>query len=183
MSRGPGEIQQKVMLLLLGGLALGLNGSPRRHFQITKTLGQEWKKINNRALKRAIRSLYQSKLIGQKANKDGSVSIVLTKKGINKTVTFNLDNLQIKKMPAWDKKWRIILFDIPENEKMARDAFRTQLKNLGFFEFQKSVFVHCYNCEDEIDYLIEFYNIRKFVRFILADFIDTELQLRQYFGL
>jgi len=62
-------------------------------------------------------------------------------------------------------------------------VFRYHLNQLGFYEFQKSVFVHPYNCKDEIDYLIEFYNLRRFVRFVEADSIDNELHLKKYFHL
>ena len=66
MSRGLGETQRKILLLLFGGLALGLSGSPKRYFQILKAIGKEWEEINKQVLKRAIKSLYESKLIGEK---------------------------------------------------------------------------------------------------------------------
>jgi len=94
-----------------------------------------------------------------------------------------LDKMEIKKSKQWDGKWRVVLFDIPEKIKGAREAIRHHLKNLGFFEFQKSVFIHPYDCKDEVDYLIEFYDIRKFVRFIIADSIDNELHLKKNFNL
>lgn len=183
MSRGLGKTQQKILLLLLGGLALGLSGSPRQYFKIIKCIGDDWKKINNRALRNAIRGLYQSKLIKEKQNKDGTTTIVLTENGKNKALTFDLDNMKIKKPLEWDKKWRVALFDIPENRKKIRDALRYHFKRLGLYEFQKSVFVHPYDCKEEIDFLIEFYDIRKFVRFMIADSLDNELHLKQHFVL
>lgn len=183
MPRGPGEIQQKVLLLLLGGLALGLSGSPKRYFQILKGISKEWKSIEKRALRRAIKNLYRSKLIGEKQNKNGSFTIILTENGKKKALTYQLDEMEIKKPAKWNRKWRIVLFDIPENKRKIRDAFRNHLNQLGFYEFQKSVFVHPYDCKNEVDYLIEFYDIRKFVRFVIADSLDNELHLKQYFGL
>jgi len=181
MSKGPGEIQQKVLLLLLGGLALGLSGSPKKYFQIIKGIKEGWREIDNRALRRAIRGLYQSKLISEKQNSDGTITMILTDQGKKKALTYNLDKMEIKKPGQWDKKWRVVLFDIPNNRKRIRDALRYHLKNLGFYEFQESVFVHPYDCKDEIDYLIEFYDIRKFVRFIIAEEIDNELDLKYHF--
>jgi DNA-binding transcriptional regulator PaaX len=183
MSRGTGEIQQKVLLLLLSGLALGLSGSPRRYFQILESAAREWKEIERRALRRAIKRLYESKLIDEKQNKDGSITIFLNENGKKKALTFQLDEMKIKKPKNWDRKWRIVLFDIPESRKGIREILRYHLKRLRFYEFQKSVFVHPYDCRDEIDYLIEFYDIRKFVRFMIADSIDNELHLKEHFGL
>lgn len=183
MPRGAGEIQRKISLLLLGGLALGLSGSPRASFQILKGLTKEWREINKQSLKRAIKSLYESKLIDEKQNKDGSITIVLTENGKKKALTYQLDEMKIKKPAKWDGRWRIVLFDIPDNRKKIREALRFHLKSLGFYEFQESVFIHPYPCKNEIDYIIEFYNIRKFVRFVIADFLDNELHLKQHFGL
>jgi DNA-binding transcriptional regulator PaaX len=183
MSRGLGENQQKVLLLLLSGLALGLSGSPRKSFQILKAIKKDWKEIETRALRQAIKTLYKSKLIDEKENEDGTTTLILTDKGKEKALTFQIDEMEIKKPKRWDNKWRIVLFDIPENRKKIREALRYHLKNLEFFEFQKSVFVHPYPCQDEIDYIIELYNIRKFVRFIIADSLDNELHLKKHFNL
>lgn len=183
MPRGHGEIQQKVLLLLLGGLSLGLSGSPRRSFYILKAISNDWKEIERRSLKRSIISLYKSKMIKEKYNKDGTSTITLTDQGKKKALTYDLDKMEIVKPKRWDKKWRIVLFDIPETNKKERDALRFRLKNLNFYEFQKSVFVHPYNCKNEIDFIIEFYSIRKFVRFVIADSLDNELHLKEHFGL
>lgn len=180
---GTGEIQKKILLLLMAGLALGLSRSPKYSFQIIRALGKEWKQIEKQKLKRAIRSLYESKLIKEKENPDGSITLVLTDKGKEKALTYNLDEMEIKKPKQWDKKWRIVLFDIPEKIRKIRDAFRYHLKQLGFYEFQKSVFIHPYDCLDEIEYLIEFYNARRFIRFIIAESLDNELHLKTHFGL
>lgn len=183
MPRGPGKTQQKILLLLLGGVALGLSGSPKRYFQILKAIEKDWKEINRQALKRAIKSLYESKLVAEKENPDGTITLILTDKGKQKALTYNLDTMAIEKPKQWDTKWRIVLFDIPDKTKKARDAIRFHLKNLGFYEFQESVFVHPYDCQNEIDYLIELYDIRKFVRFIVAESIDNQLHLEHHFGL
>ena len=97
--------------------------------------------------------------------------------------TYNLNEMAIKKPKRWDGKWRIVLFDIPEKIRKTRDIFRHHLNQLEFYEFQKSVFVHPFDCHDEIDYLIEFYNARKFVRFIVAESLDNELHLKKKFNL
>lgn len=181
--RGSGVIQKKICLLLLGGLALSFSRSPRASSQVLKSISEEWQEINRQSLKRAINSLYESKLIDEKQNKDGSTTIILSENGKKKALTYQLDEMKIKKPQKWDKKWRVVLFDVPENRKKIRDALRHHLKQLGFYEFQKSVFIHPYDCKDEIDYLIEFYDIRRFVRFMMADFLDNELHLKQHFNL
>ena len=183
MPRGPGDTQKKILLLLMGGLALGLSGSPKTSFQIIKAIGKEWEEIDRRSLRRAIKSLYESKLISEKQNPDGTITIILSSNGKNKALAYDLENIKIKEPNKWDKKWRVVLFDIPDKLKKAREIFRIHLKNLDFFKLQESVFVHPYDCQDEIDYIVEFYNLRKFVRFIVADSVDNELHLKKHFNL
>lgn len=183
MSKGHGGVQKKVLLFLMGGLVLGLSGSPRSYFRILKSIEKDWKEINRQSLRRAIRNLYQSKLIKEKQNSDGTMTMTLTDKGKEKALVYNLDEMEIKKPECWDGKWRVVLFDIPEKMRKVRDAFRGHLNQLEFYEFQKSVFVHPFDCQDEIDYLIEFYGARRFIRFIVAESLDNELHLKTYFGL
>ena len=184
MSKGLGVNQKKVLLLLQAGLALGLTPSPRAHFYILKELAKEWKEINRSSLRKAIKSLYESKMIDMKYNKEkDAITVVLSEDGKEKALTYEIDEMKIKEPKIWDKKWRIVLFDIPELHRKSRDALRYRLRQLGFYEYQKSVFVHPYDCKNEIEYIIEFYRIRKFVRFIIADSLDNELHLKKDFDL
>ena len=183
MGREYRDVSKKVILLLWGGLALGLSGSPKTYFKILKAIGKEWKEIDKQALHRAIKNLYQSKIVDIKEDKEGNVTLILTEKGKQKALKYDLDNISVPKMQKWDKKWRVVLFDIPEKRKKIREALRSHLKQMNFFEFQKSVFVHPFECKDEIDYLIEFYNIRPFVRFMISESIDNELHLKKHFNL
>lgn len=177
-----GTIQKKVMLLLLAGLALSCTRSLSKQLKIIGDVENEWREINHRALQRAINSLYSSKLIDQKNNRDGTMTFELSKEGKIKALTYDLDNMEIKKH-LWDKKWRIVTSDIPERIKKVREALRYHLKHLGFKELHKSVFVIPYECRDEIEYIVEFYNARRFVRYIEAQYIDNELELKHKFSL
>ena len=178
-----GPTGQKVLLLLLGGLTLGLSGSPTQYFRVLKSIHKDWKRINNRALHNAIKNLYRSKLIDAKDNPDQTTTLILTNKGEAKALTYQIDEIKIKPMKKWDRKWRIVLFDIPEKHKKGRDALSRVLKNMGFYKFQKSVFICPFECEDEINFIIEFFNLRPYVRSIVAAKIDNELDFKKRFNL
>lgn len=175
-------IRQKILLLLYAGLALGFSYTPSRQYKILKAVGKEWQKIDRENLKKEIRNLYRSRLIEGKENPDGSLTYILTDKGKIKALTYRFQEMEIKKN-QWDGKWRVVIFDIPEKLKTARNALREKLKELGFYEFQKSVFVFPYECKNEIDFIIEFFNLRKYVRYGIFDFIDNDLHLRKLFHL
>mgnify|MGYP001589022846 CR=1 FL=1 len=178
-----GHVQKKILLLLLGGVVLGLSGSPRQYFKILGAIKKGWKDIDEQKLRRSGRSLYCTKLVVEKYNKDGTVTIILTNKGAKRALIYDIEDMTITRPKHWDGKWRVVLFDIPEKYKRVRDLFRIHIKSLGFYELQKSVFVHPFDCTNEIEYLVELHNIGKFVRFILADSIDTEIFLKRHFKL
>jgi len=138
---------------------------------------------NYRSLNRAITSLYESRLVTERENRDGTVTIVLSNSGNTYALTANLDNMEVVRPKRWDRKWRVVLSDIPEHSKSARDALREHLKQLDFIEFQKSVWVHAYECQDQVQFLIEFYGVRRYVRYGIFDHIDNDLHLRKKFDL
>ncbi len=179
----PGPLQQKILLLLLGGFALGLSYTPHRYFRVLTQIGKEWDKINRQSLQRAIRALYESKLTGIEKKSDGTIQLILTEQGKKKALSYKLTEMRIVKPRYWDKKWRVVVFDIPENLRKARDVVRQYLKQFGFYQLQKSVFVIPYECKDELDFLIELYDVRKYVRQFIATGVDNELHLKDIFNL
>jgi DNA-binding transcriptional regulator PaaX len=174
--------KQKILLLLLAGVALGLSYSPRRQQRILKEFGEEWEKIDEKKIKDEIRQLYQSKLIERKQNADGSTTLTLTDKGKLRALTFHFQDMRVSDKD-WDGKWRIVVFDVPEKLRFGRNALRAKLKALGFYELQKSVLVFPYECEQEIEFIVEFFNMRRFVRFCRVEYIDNEVHLRKVFRL
>jgi len=177
------DAKQKVLLLLLGGVALGLSKSPKGYFKILKSLSENWRQIKIERLYRIVHEFYNDRLVDYKEDKDGFVKIVLTKEGQKKALRFKLDEMEIKKPAKWDGEWRIVIFDIPEKFKKAREALRMKLKELGFLELQKSVLVLPYECEDEINFIMEVFLIRPFVRFVRAKSFTNEEQLKIKFNL
>ena len=45
----------------------------------------------------------------------------------------------------WDRKWRVVVFDIQEISRQTRERFRYKLKEIGFGMLQKSVFISPHN--------------------------------------
>ena len=174
--------KEKILLLLSAGVALSLSRTPKQYFKIVKNFPKEWRNIELKRLYRVVREFYNDRLVDYKESEDGAVSIVLTKEGIKKSVKFKLDEMKIEIPPKWDGEWRIVIFDIPERFKKAREALRNKLEDLEFIKLQESVFVFPYECEDEIDFIVEVFQIRPFVRFVKAKSFTNEEQLKIKFG-
>ena len=61
----------------------------------------------------------------------------LLKKGNEKAGWMQIDDLKIAKPKKWDKKWRLVIFDIAQIEKIYREElFRGKLKKLGFLSLK-----------------------------------------------
>lgn len=63
----------------------------------------------------------------------------------------------------WDGKWRLIIWDIPEKRRIARDLLRYKLKVLGFNRLQKSVWATKKNCTKELREFIKKVRIEDWV--------------------
>ncbi len=178
-----GTIKKKVLLLITAGLALGLTQSYRKQRWILKQIPKELEKIKRQTLERTINSLYSSRLVEEKHNRDGTTTLVLNENGKKKILQFDIEKLEIKKPVKWDGKWWVVMFDVPEKFRKLRDSLRLHFRKIGLIELQKSVFVYPYPCYKEIEFILEFYNAKKYVRFVLAEKIDNELHLRKKFNL
>jgi len=63
----------------------------------------------------------------------------------------------------WDRKWRIVIFDIPEEKRIIRNLFRRNLKKWGFKHLQKSVWISQRNVFDKLESYIKDLGIEKWV--------------------
>ena len=114
--------------------------------------------------------------------KGNQIYIKLTEEGKKMAGWLQIDALNIKRPQKWDRKWRIVIFDISELKKFYREAFRGKLKELGFYPLQKSVWVHPFECRDEIELLRKFFGLdQKELRLIIAQDIGPDDWLREIF--
>jgi hypothetical protein len=91
---------------------------------------------------------------------------LLGKQKIKKMI---LEELTLEKPKKWDKKWRLVIFDIPENKRRSRDALRKKLSELGFYQCQKSAWIHPFPCLEEIEFIKEYFRIKPFVKMFLIN--------------
>lgn len=107
----------------------------------------------------------------------------LTTKGKNILNEEKVWSLSIPTPPRWDKKWRVVLFDIPADKRKRRDIFRLRLKELGLTLYQNSVWVYPYPLEKVVREIAGFYHLSNCVSFITAESLTGEQKLRSQFGL
>ncbi len=112
--------------------------------------------------------------------KDDKHFIILTREG-------ELEKLFIKakitKTCHWDGKWRIIIFDIPEDARDKRDQLRRLLKINNFLKLQASVFINPFPLNREAVLYLNESGLANYIRIIRVDEMDNDKELRKKFNL
>ncbi|HBQ51040.1 TPA: CRISPR-associated endonuclease Cas2 [Candidatus Daviesbacteria bacterium] len=114
-------------------------------------------------LARALKRLRERGLIDFMEN--DQLAYKLTDKGRQKAVWQSV----ILKDEKWDGKWRLVIFDIPEKRKQARNLLRRSLKKWGFVAWQKSVWATKKNCTQVLRNFIKNVGIENWVMVVESD--------------
>lgn len=176
------KVARRVLLNLAGSNILKFMRSPQGYFKILEPRDGTWESINKKSLYSALGKLYQARLISIVETLDGVTEIAILDKG-RKIAEEQIAYEKIPRPPRWDKKWRLIFFDIPEEKKNAREAFRYHLKKLGFTEFHKSTFIFPFPCTKEIETLSVRFGIKPHIRMATAESVDNEFEFKKHFNL
>lgn len=83
----------------------------------------------------------------------------------------------------WDKRWRVIIFDIPERRRKVRDRLRNTMRELGFVRLQDSVWVYPYDCEDMMTLMKADFKLGAAVLYMVVEHIENDKHLRAQFTL
>jgi len=144
---------------------------------------QTWKKYPKKKVGDTFSNLRKQGFL-EIERKENQIYIRLTKEGKERAGIFQINDLKIKKPRKWDKKWRIVIFDISQLKKNYREAFRGKLKELGFYCLQKSVWVYPFECRAEIELLRDFFGLSEDeLRLIVAERIGNDNKLKEFFKL
>lgn len=177
-----GRLAAKILELLATGVVLGFARDKALRRKLFEESDRIWYELDRRQLYQVLQRLKLQKAIEVIKKSDGIEKVKLTHKGKAYALAYQFRRLKIGPRRHWDERWRMVLFDIPETRKKIRDAFRRKLKNLGFLEFQKSVFVHPYPCREEVNFVINFFDLADHVYYIEAPIVPDGT-LRSHFKL
>ncbi len=107
--------------------------------------------------------------------------IEITKKGRSRINQIKSEILEISRPKKWDGKWRIVIFDIPDDKKTCRDRLRRSFRRLRFIMVQESVYVFPFECTVEVDQMADELGVSRFVSMFIADVVRNEELLIQKF--
>ena len=115
--------------------------------------------------------------------KNGNKFVRLTSKGEKELAKYELGDLKIEKPKKWDKKWRMVIFDIKETRKGIRTMLRNTLSRLGFVKLQNSVWIFPFDCEELVIMLKSNLFLGKDVLYMTVDKLENDKWLKEAFGL
>jgi DNA-binding transcriptional regulator PaaX len=109
--------------------------------------------------------------------------LCLTPRGEAKLLRLSLEQLSNRKPRRWDKRWRVLIFDIPESSKYLRDKVRDTLRAIGFIRLQHSVWIYPYDCEDLVMLLKADLQVGRDLLYMVVDALENDDELRARFRL
>ena len=168
-------------VIALGGILI-IGAMAPNMFRVFGKFKQS-RRYSNKQLRNAFYNLRRQNLIEIIQEKDNKIKIRLTNKGQVRIKEFSADILTIPRPKKWDRKWRIIIFDIPNKFTKAREALRRKLKDLRFYQLQKSVWIYPYPCEDEILFIAHVFQIEPFIEILTVENLLHEDKIRRFFNL
>lgn len=172
----------QILLNLLGDSLEVLMASYKLYPSITKNINSLQKdlEVEKRFLSKKIYELEKNGIV-KKYTENKKNIIRITPLGYRKAIKYALNNYRIKKPRKWDKKWRVIIFDIPEDKKNIRNVIRLKLKNCGFYQLQKSVWIHPFECKELIWSLKYTYSASAYIQYLIVETLETEINLVKHF--
>ncbi|MDP8215380.1 MAG: CRISPR-associated endonuclease Cas2 [Candidatus Euphemobacter frigidus] len=77
--------------------------------------------------------------------------------------------LSNKSRPPWDRRWRLVIFDVPESKAELRKYLREYLIAMGFGKVQRSVWISPYDFREEIERYIRKLKLSNYVLQLLVE--------------
>lgn len=187
MSRLKGKVSQEILKQMLTGGALVLAEESISRFWsqlLTRFFGERLadRSFSPRAVKDAFYYLKRSGLIAGKLQ-NGQLYVFLTAKGEAEANKLRLNDLEIRRPRLWDGKWRLVIFEIPNN-RAKRQALANRLKSLGFHYLQRGVWLLPFPCAREVRALREFFSLgQNDLRLFEAENLEDDKFFREHFRL
>lgn len=141
------------------------------------------KKFQKTKFLRDLKRLQSRDLIDYKELPDGQVKMILKSNSKKIMLKYDIDSMKLKKPLLWDRKWRLIIFDIPNDKRVASGAFSNKLKDLGFYRLQKSVYLYPFPCEKEIEFITSIFDIREHILILNVSNFEGDKKLKYHFGI
>lgn len=114
---------------------------------------------------------------------DGERIYKLSAKGKKHLATYSILKAGVVRPARWDGNWHLVTFDIPERQKVARNSLISHLKNQGFINYTKGIWILPYNPKRFLTDLAQHLGLTSQIKLIEARKIDDEAKYKRHFRL
>lgn len=165
-SRTTGRVISKEVIKIIGfSTAVGIAMvAPNA----TVLIDNYMKKLDKKNARKTLDYLKYHRLVEVRI-KNGENYYRLTKKGERRFEKIRIEELHIATPKVWDKKWRLVMFDIPEFRQKQRHRLLHGLRALNFYMLQQSVWIHPFKCEKEIGVLLHYLKLEAHTSFLVVE--------------
>lgn len=139
-------------------------------------------KLKRFEINQAVRKLLDRGFLAVKEDND-SKFLEVTNKGRRLLLKYELEGLVQSRPKKWDKKYRVVIFDVAESKRGIRDRLRIMLRSFGFVCLQDSVWVYPYECQEIISLLKQYLSLEGEVLYMNVDSIENDKWLKEEFKL
>ena len=182
LRRRKGYVQTALLVTIaLAGVLLVTAAAPNA-LQLFGGLGRRRKRFADQS--RSTLSALAKKGDVRFENRDGKKFVRITEQG-KRTLSLALykERLRMSKKRKWDKRWRFIIFDIPEKRNSARKRLRLLMRQFGFLRIQDSVWAYPYDCEEVVALAKAELRLGKDVLYMIVESVENDNWMRRHFGL
>lgn len=176
-----GAFQQAMLYAALGGVMIATGAVPDFSKIIKYYMGA----------KKGARFNYQAKtVLGRLAtrglitfeDRSGRRYARITERGRQVLELETRKVVDVKKK-KWDRRWRVVIFDIPERRRGVRVRLRRFMEEYGFIRLQNSVWIYPYDCEDLIALAKANLRVGADVLYMIVERLERDRHLREHFAL
>ena len=176
-----GAFQQAMLYAALGGVMVAIGAVPDFSKIIKYYTGaKKGARFNYRA-KTAFGRLAARGLITFEERDDRRYARI-TEKG-KRVLELEAQKAAMAKKRKWDRRWRVVIFDIPERRRGVRVALRRFMEEYGFVRLQDSVWIYPHDCEDLIALAKTNLRIGADVLYMIVERLERDAHLREHFSL
>lgn len=102
---------------------------------------------------------------------------------LERATKFTQSVLKSERPKRWDKRWRMLIFDIPERNRAIRNTLRRALLEFGFLRLQGSVWIYPYDCEELVTLLKADLRIGRDMLYVVVEKIENDGWICRHFNL
>ena len=175
-------IIDNILKITLGtGVFAGALVLPNLLIALEKPLDHYMKHLDKRSREREVRRLLSYMKAQKLLTENYRYGLIITKRGRKRLTDAEFNNLKVKTPAKWDQVWRLVFYDIPEKHKTGRNALTMKLRELGFYQLQRSAWIHPFPCKNTIKTIAVTYGLEQYVSYIKTSHIDNQQQLVRIF--